>query len=46
MAGTTDIIISYHIGCFRLDEFGAAARKHDYSSDTKLGRAGKARGAA
>ena len=38
MAGTTDIIISYHVGCFRLDVSGAVGlRQHDYFSDTKLG---------
>ena len=45
MAGTTDIIISYHVGCFRLEDFGSSgARQHDYFSDTKLGRGAKARG--
>ena len=40
MAGTSDIIIGYHVGCFRLDDFGAVGRaRHDYFSDTKLGRA-------
>jgi hypothetical protein len=46
MAETTDILISYHIGCFRLDDSEQwGAREYDYFSDTKLGRGAKGRGA-
>jgi hypothetical protein len=34
MAGTTDIIISYHIGCFRLDDFAAVGRANMIISQT------------
>jgi hypothetical protein len=44
MAGTTDITISYHIVCFRLDDSEQwGAREYDYFSDTKLGRGAKGR---
>ena len=34
MAGTTDIIISYHVGCFRLDVSGAVGRANMIISQT------------
>ena len=34
MAGTTDIIISYHIGCFRLDDFRSVGRANMIISQT------------
>ena len=46
MAGTTDIIISYHLGCFRLDDSEQwGAREYDYFSDAALKRGAKARAA-
>ena len=34
MAGTADIIISYQVGCFRLDDFGAMGRANMIISQT------------
>jgi hypothetical protein len=44
MAGTTDIIISYHIVASVSTIRSIGTREHDYFSDTKLGRGAKARG--